>query len=459
MAERLRVLVVDDDAPARRAIASFIARRGDVVREAEDGEAALSILEFEDIDVVLSDVRMPKLDGISLARAMQARSEDSVVVLMTAFATIENVISALREGAYDYLIKPIDPEQLQAALNRARERIGLRRRVRSLTAAMSARDTLSGLVSGGPAMRAALETAKRAAQGDLPVMITGETGTGKDLIARAIHGLSPRASGPFVTVNCATTAASELEAELFGANANGRTVQGKIRQAAGGTLLVEEVGALPANVQARLLKLLEDKVIEGPTPTPTPTDVRILVAVGDNFEAEVRSGRLRADLFYRLRVVEIHLPPLRERREDIPHLVENFLADERERRGMKYTISPEALSLLMAAPWPGNVRELENTVRAAVTMTAGDHVEVEHLPPAVRQLAPRTSTLSEQVAAYERAVLRQALESVHGQVGRAAAALGVPERTLRRKMRLFGLAKEAFRKPARPRLTSGVFTP
>jgi DNA-binding NtrC family response regulator len=456
--ERLRVLVVDDDAPARRAIASFIARRGDVVREAEDGEAALSILEFEDIDVVLSDVRMPKLDGISLTRAMQARSEDSVVVLMTAFATIENVIAALREGAYDYLIKPIDPEQLQAALNRARERLSLRRRVRSLTAAMSARDTLSGLVSGGPAMRAALETAKRAAGSDLPVMITGETGTGKDLIARAIHGLSSRASSPFVSVNCANTPAADLEAELFGAsNGNARPGQGKIRQAAGGTLLIEELGALPQQVQARLLKLLEDKVIEGPQ--PTPVDVRIIVAAGENFESEVKSGRLRADLFYRLRVVDIHLPPLRERREDIPHLVENFLADERERRGVKYTISPEALSLLMAAPWPGNVRELENVVRAAVTMTPADHVDVEQLPPAIRQMAPRTSTLAEQVAAYERAVLRQALESVHGQVGRAAAALGVPERTLRRKMRLFGLAKEAFRKPARPRLTSGVFTP
>ncbi len=458
MAERLRVLVVDDDAPARRAIASFIARRGDVVREAEDGEAALAILEFEDIDVVLSDIRMPKLDGIALAHTVQGRSEDSVVVLMTAFATIESVISALREGAYDYLLKPIDPEQLQAALNRARERITLRRRVRSLTAAMSARDTLSGLVSGGPAMRAVLDSAKRAAQSDLPVMITGETGSGKDLVARAIHGLSGRASAPLIVVNAGATPPEELEAELFGAEGAGaRGSQGKVRQAAGGTLLIDELDALPSAVQARLLKLVEDKVIDGPT--PTPVDVRILVCAGAGFEAEVKSQRFRADLYYRLRVIEIALPPLRERREDIPHLVENFLADERERRGVKYTISPEALSLLMAAPWPGNVRELENVVRAAVAMSPGDQVDVEQLPPAITQGGPRTSTLAEQVAAYERAVLRQALESVHGQVGRAADALGVPERTLRRKMRLFGLAKEAFRKPARPRLASGVFTP
>jgi DNA-binding NtrC family response regulator len=457
VAERLRVLVVDDDAPARRAIASFIARKGDVVREAEDGQSALNILEHEEIDVVLSDVRMPKLDGISLTRALRDRSEDSVVVLMTAFATIENVIAALREGAYDYLIKPIDPEQLSAALNRVRERLSLRRRVRSLTAAISARDALSGLVSGGPAMRAVLESARRAAQGDLPVLITGETGTGKDLLARAIHGLSNRAAAPLVVVNCAAVPEGQIDAELFGTtNGDGRSGGGKVREADRGTLLIDELNALPSATQGKLLRLLEEKVLDNGNGEATPIDVRTIAAAGDRLSDEVKASRFRADLYYRLRVIEINLPPLRDRREDIPHLVENFLQNERERVGTAYRITPEALSLLMAAPWPGNVRELENVVRAAVAMTRSDLIETEQLPPGIKQGAPRTSTLAEQVAAYERAVLRQALESVHGQVGRAAAALGVPERTLRRKMRSFGLAKEAFRKPSRSRSSGGV---
>jgi DNA-binding NtrC family response regulator len=490
VAERLRVLVVDDDAPARRAIASFIARKGDVVREAEDGQSALAVLEGEEVDVVLSDVRMPKLDGIALTRALKIRAEDAVVVLMSAFATIDSVIAALREGAYDYIIKPIDPEQLSAALNRTRERLGLRRRVRSLTAAISARDTLAGLVSGGPAMRAVLEAARRASQSDLPVLITGETGTGKDLLARAIHGLSARAASPFVVVNASTTPAGEIDAELFGrglgapaasadgdaggassAAGDGQTIGriaavtaegngGKIRAADRGTLLIEELSALPAATQAKLLKLLEEKIVDDPSGGEgTPVDVRVVATAGEQLEEEVKAGRLRADLYYRLRVVEIHMPPLKDRREDIPHLVEHFLVEERVRTGVRYCIAPEALALLMAFPWPGNVRELENIVRAAVALARSETIEVTDLPPALRPSdgKQRTSTLAEHVEAYERAMLRQTLESVHGQVGRAAAALGMPERTLRRKMRTFGLAKEAFRKPARQRSNGGVF--
>jgi DNA-binding NtrC family response regulator len=306
-------------------------------------------------------------------------------------------------------------------------------------------------------MRAVLESARRASQCDLPVLVSGEVGTGKDLIARAIHGLSPRAAAPFVVVNAAAGSEAEIEAELFGTAGAGRDAHGKVRAADRGTLFIDDLNALPSGVQGRILRLLEDRAIDnGPGVPPTPVDLRVIAAASDRLQEDIKSGRFRAELYFRLRVIEIHLPPLRDRREDVPHLVENFLADERERRGTSYRITPEALSLLMAAPWPGNVRELENVVRAAVTMARGDTIEAEHLPPAIRQGSPRTSSLSEQVAAYERAVLRQALESVHGQVGRAAAALGVPERTLRRKMRMFGLAKEAFRKPSRLRSNGGV---
>jgi len=452
--DRLRILVVDDDAPARRALAAYIARMNDTVREAEDGESATSILAHEDIDVVLSDVRMPRLDGIALTRAVRAKSEDTVVVLMSAFASIENVIAAMREGAYDYLVKPIDPQNLKAALARARERLGLRRRVRSLTAAVDARDVLSSFSSSGPGIRAVLEAAKRAAQSDLSVMITGETGTGREGLARAIHGLSARASGPIVVMDFAATDPSQIETELFGApGGNGRQGNGRVRQAHGGTLVLSDVGELQAKVQARLLELVEARN-DG-----MPVDVRVISTASAHLDDDVRAGKMQPALFFALRVIEIKMPPLRERREDIPYLVETFLADERARRGGALKIAPQALSLLMAAPWPGNVQELDNVVQAASAMCTGDTIEVEHLPAAIGQGAAKTSTLAEQVAAYERAVLRQALESVQGQVGRAAEALGVPERTLRRKMRLFGLAKEAFRKPARFRAGLRVFGP
>ena len=457
MADRVRVLVVDDDAQSRRAIATFLSRRGDTVSEAEDGAAALAILAREPMDVVLSDVRMPNLDGLALTRALRARSEDSVVVvLMSAFATDDGIIAALRDGAYDYLIKPIDPEQLSAALNRARERLGLRRHVRSLTAAIGARDTLAGLVSGGPAMRLVLESARRASQCDLPLLITGESGTGKELIARAVHGLSGRASGPLVSVDAAAIAEDEIDAELFGASDPGlRESQGRVREANGGSLVIHEAQMLSAAVQGRLMRLLEERVIAVGSTASVPVDVRLMVTTSVRVDEAVRAGRFRADLYYRFRVIEMRMPPLRDRREDIPHLIENFLTEARAARGVAYGITPEALALLMAAPWPGNVHELAETVRTAAALTSTDTIDASHLPLAIRQSAQRTSTLAEHVAAYERSVLRHALESANGQVGRAALSLGVPERTLRRKMRLFGLSKEAFRKASRSRSSGG----
>ncbi len=440
MAERLRILLVDDDAPARRAIASFIARGGDEVDTAEDGVAALGRLSSAPYDLVLSDVRMPRLDGLALAQAIRKRNEDSVVVLMSAFASVENVIAALRQGAYDYLIKPVEPQQLSAMLGRVRERLGLRRKVRALTDALSARDALAGLVAGGPAMTAVLDSARRASACDLSVLVTGETGTGKDILARAIHGLSLRAAGPFESVDCAAADAAGLERDLFGLSDGVVIEAGRLSAARGGTLMVEEVTALPLSLQARLVHALEGAAGE----------VRVLATASDTVEAMRRDGRFRSDLYFSLRTIEIRMPPLRERREDIPRLVEHFLTDARRGQESPQRMAPEALSILMAAPWPGNVRELEAVVRGASAMAgSSETVTTDHLPPAYREIAPRTSTLAEQVQAYERAVLRQALEAVDGQVGRAARVLGVPERTLRRKMRQFGIAKEAFRRRGR----------
>ncbi len=440
MVERLRILLVDDDAPARRAIASFVARAGDEVDTAEDGVAALARLGLAPYDLVLSDVRMPRLDGLALAQAIRKRNEDSVVVLMSAFASVENVIAALRQGAYDYLIKPIEPQQLAAMLGRVRERLALRRKVRALTAAITARDALATLVAGGPAMTAVMDAARRASACDLAVLITGEAGSGKDILARAIQGMSPQSSAPLVSVDCSTAESSELDRDLFGSQEPGEPVGGAVHAARGGTLLVEEVTALPLALQARLVRALESTVGE----------LRVLATASETVDAMRKDGRFRSDLYFSLRTIEIRVPPLRERREDIPRLVEHFLADGRRNTDHAQRMAPDALAVLMGAQWPGNVRELENVVRGASAMAGpSELVSVEHLPTSFRDIAPRTSTLAEQVLAYERAVLRQALEAMDGQVGRAARALGVPERTLRRKMRQFGIAKEAFRRRVR----------
>lgn len=443
--DRLRVLVVDDDAPARRALSSFIARKGDIVRECEDGTAALQIMAHETIDVVLSDVRMPRLDGISLVRAVREKWEETSVVLMTAYATVDSVINALREGAYDYLLKPIDPAQLTVALDRARERILARRKNRALIDEVAARDVLGALTGAGPIWKGVIEQVKRAAGSDLSVLVTGETGTGKDAVAKAIHGLSSRSTKPLTMLHAAQMTPQELDAALLA------THGGRGRTADGGTLLIDDLSALSPESQTRLLQLLEHKNIELPDGTAIPADVRVIATGGLNIPDDVRDGHFKPELYYRLRVVELNLPPLRERREDIPALVEHFLRDESARRGATMRITPQALSLLMACPWPGNVRELENVTRASAALATSDTIDPTNLPQWVRAGSGKTSRLSEQVQAYERAVLRQALEQVHGQVGRAAEVLGVPERTLRRKMRLFGLAKEAFRRPIRPR--------
>jgi signal transduction histidine kinase/DNA-binding response OmpR family regulator len=308
MTERLRVLVVDDEAPARSAIASFIARRGDVVHQAADGAAALTMLGDEDFDIVLSDVRMPNMDGIALTRALRDRSDDAVVVLMSGYTTIDDVIAALREGTYDYLTKPVDPDQLLVVLGRVRERLGLRRRVRALTASVDAHEALVRLLAAGPTMEPVLETIRRAAATDLPVLVAGTHGRTAELVARAVHGLSSRAAWPLSSLDAATVPPGELDGMLFGAP--GRGERGLVRNADRGTLVIEHLETLPPATQARLAQVLREQVLERPDGRgDDPVDVRLVAVLAEGAAARDAEKHVLPELYARLRGVEIEMPP------------------------------------------------------------------------------------------------------------------------------------------------------
>jgi DNA-binding NtrC family response regulator len=434
--DRLRILLVDADPAARKALTASLARLGDEVDGAADGVEAVSRLGSFPYDLVLAEVSTPKLDGLGLTDVLRGRNLEALMVLMSAHTTVEAVVGFLRAGVFDFLLKPVEPASLSAMLDRARERRVQRKRVRALSEALTARERASGLVVGGPAMTGVLEDARRAGACDLPVLLLGEPGTGKERIARSIHAMSDRASGPFERVD-GNGDTLTVEYELFGA---GGDEGGRWARARGGTLLVEDVASLSPTIQARLVRALE----------LSSGEVRVLATASEPLDRLRQEGRLRNDLYFSLRAIELRVPALRERREDIPKLVEHFLADESRLRGRALRMAPDAQAVLMGVAWPGNVRELEGVVRMAAAQVAeGDLVQLQHLPATLQNMVPRTSTLAEQIEAYERTVIRQTLEALGGRVGQVAQALGVPERTLRRKMRAWGYAKEAFRKKRR----------
>jgi DNA-binding NtrC family response regulator len=410
-----------------------LARHGDEVDDAVDGVDALARLGSYPYDLVLAEAELPGLDGMALAAALRSRNSDALVVLLASRTTVDAVVRFLRAGIFDLLQKPVDPAALGAMLDRVRERRRLRPPGLGSSEPFAARERAPGLVVGGPAMTGLLEDARRASACDLPVLLLGEPGTGKERLARSIHAMSERAAGPFERVDGRGDALT-VEYELFGV---GPEDGGKWARARGGTLLLDAVTALSPTIQARLVRALE----------LSSGEVRLLATTSDEPERLRQEGRLRNDLYFTLRAIELRVPPLRERREDIPRLVEHFLADEARHRGHPLRMTPEAQAALMGAAWVGNVRELEGVVRMATAQVLhGDQVQLQHLPTTLQNLVPRTSTLAEQIEAYERTVIRQSLEAFGGKVGQVAQALGIPERTLRRKMRAWGYAKEAFRK-------------
>jgi DNA-binding NtrC family response regulator len=432
-----RVLVVDDEPGLRQSLGLLLTDAGYTVTAEQNGRRALDRAIAEPFDLVLCDVRMPEMDGLTFLRQYRQRGGGALVIVMSAYGGEDAAIAAMKEGAYDYLPKPFRPDEVVLTLRKAEERERLREEVAGLKAQLAAGPAERGLVAESGAMRQALGLVARVAEHNTTVLITGESGTGKEVIARAIHRASPRAGKAFIGINCAAIPEALLESELFGHVRGAFTgasadKTGLFEAATGGTLLLDEIGEMPVGLQAKLLRVLQEGEIRRVGDQKTRTvDVRVLAATARDLEAETRAGRFREDLFYRINVVAIELPPLRERRADIAPLARLFAAQLAKRFGRPLTLSDAAIAWLAAQEWPGNVRELENSIERAAVLSNKEALDPEDFTDAPRATHDGpVGTLAEVAAAAEREVIVQALGQANGNRREAARALGVSLRTL-----------------------------
>ena len=441
------VLVVDDDDDLRAMLTTALQRLGHRVSTAPDAARARALVAGGDVDVVLTDVRMPGEDGLSLCRHLVATHPDRPVVVLTAFGTIEAAVEALRLGAFDFLQKPVDLDVLRFAIGRAVAHRRLHRRIHSL----EARDEL--LFGDSACMRELRDLVVRVAPHDATVLVLGESGTGKELVARSLHRARGR-GGPFVAINCAAMPDTLLESELFGhvkgAFTDARHDRaGLFVQAEGGTLFLDEVGELPLALQAKLLRVLQERCVRPVGSVhEVPFDARLVAATNRDLEALVREGRFREDLLYRLQVVTIEVPPLRARGRDVLELAERFRRELAERYGKPIrAIAPDALVRLLAYPWPGNVRELRNAVERAVALARGDVLQLVDFPRGVTEAGPTGEALfgpDELVPMdeIERRYVAHVMERVGGNKSSAARVLGFDRKTLYRKLERYGIATD-----------------
>ena len=444
-----RVLIVDDEPGLRQSLGLLLGDAGYDVAAESDGRRGLDRALAESFDLVLCDVRMPQLSGIDFLRGYRDRGGTALVIMMSAYGGEDAALAAMKEGAYDYVPKPFRPDEVVLALRKAEERERLRRTVAGLRAQLDSGPEARALVVASPAMQAALDVAVRVAEHRTTVLITGESGTGKEVIARAVHRASPRAGEAFIGVNCAAIPENLLESELFGhvrgaytgANAD---KAGLFEQAHGGTLLLDEIGEMPQPLQAKLLRVLQEGEIRRVGDVRSRlVDVRVLAATARDLAAEVHAGRFREDLFYRLNVVSIHLPPLRERHEDIAPLARHFAARLGTRLGHPLALSEATLVWLESQSWPGNVRELENAIERAAVLSGKPVLDPADFSPTPLRVAERgreEETLRAAVEAAEAAAIRAALEATGGNRRAAATRLGVSLRTLFYKIERYGLA-------------------
>jgi len=449
-----KVLVVDDQKNMRATTAIVLRAAGHAVEEAEDGASALQRLQQETFDVVLTDLRMAAIDGMEVLRGAQRMTPETQVIVMTAYGTIESAVEAIRLGAYDFLAKPFKEDELLLRVGKAVEKRRLLGEVRLLAGEFRKRYGLEHIVGRSPAMRELLARVERVAMSDATVLITGESGTGKELVARAIHLASRRGARPFVPVNCAAITETLLESELFG-HARGaftgatRARRGLFEEADGGTLLVDEVGETAPGFQAKLLRALQEGEIRrvGES-TPVQVDVRVIAATNQDLRKAIAEKRFREDLFYRLNVVPLRLPSLRERREDVPLLASHFVQRYNGRSKDEKVLTPEALARLLDHDWPGNVRELENAIEQAAALSPAreiraEDVQLEGVRVASAPEDGRVRTLEEAVDEAERRAIEAALARCGADLGRVAKELSVSSTTLWRKMKRLGIEARA----------------
>jgi len=445
--EGARVLVVDDEASARTALAELLREEGFAVRSAADGYKALGQLEEWTPDLVITDVKMPGLDGISLMQKVREQLPGVGVVVMTAFGSVENAVAAMQQGADDYLTKPVHFPELLVVVHRVLDHYALRRENQKLRSELEGPSDESGVewIGQSKASRELLALVRQVSDSDASVLVLGESGTGKELVARALHAWGARAARPFVTLHCAGLDETALEQELFGYEQGafpGASSQrdGLLAKAHGGTLFLDEIGQLPAGMQVKLLRFLQDRSFERVGGTQTHSvDVRVVAASDHDLHRDVETGKFREDLFYRLNVITLRVPALRQRREDVPALAMHFLASySRKNRKVIRGFNDRALRVLLNYEWPGNVRQLEHCVERAVVLCQGGEVEPRHLP---REVLAQERALDESpvipgtsMAELEKYAILKTLEHVRGSTSKAAEILGISPRKIQYRL-------------------------
>ncbi len=446
-----RVLVVEDDPVLLTILSRYLGQRGCCVFRASSAADALEIFSHTPIDVTVSDVRMPGMSGYELLQEVRRRDPEADLILITAHSSVKDAVAAIQAGAVDYLEKPVDCRRLHHTIQMIVERRRLRQRVRILELGGRDSTVFEGMVARSRRMLEVFSFIERIAEYPTTTLIMGESGTGKELVARAVHARSPLRDRPFVVCNCSVLAPGLIESELFG-HVRGaftgadRDQKGLFETANGGTIFLDEIGELPLGAQVKLLRVLENREIRRVgSPTSVPVEIRVVAATNRDLAKMVRNGEFREDLFYRLNVGVIELPPLRERLEDLELLCEHFLSQFARRFALdRSNVSPAAMALMRAYRWPGNVRELSNVLERACIMANGSDIQVEHLPADLRRDvdvadAPPVEPLDLSLEAAEREQIRRALDSAGGRRVAAARLLGLSRRTLYRKLDKYGI--------------------
>lgn len=450
----MKILVIDDDKGLRKSLTLILQDAAYPVIQAENGREGLEKALAERPGIILCDVRMPQLDGMGFLDEYRKAGGEALVIVMTAYGSVDLAVEAMKRGAYDYIPKPFAADEVLLTLRKAEEREQLRHEVGRLREEVRADRRFGELVARSPAMTAALDLARKAAPHDSPVLLSGASGTGKELVARLVHQESRRRDGPFIPVNCGAIPETLLESEFFG-HVRGaftgadRDRVGLFEAADGGTLFLDEVGELPGSLQVKLLRALQEGEVRKVGGTQTETvDVRIVSATNVDLEDAISDGNFREDLFYRLAVIPIHLPPLASRREEIPELARHLLERHRDRMGVDVEgIAPDAMQILLEYPWPGNVRELENILERAMVVCEGKAIEPSDLPAHVRVPTPHKDladpgddlSVKRRVAELERHLIQRALDRTGGNKTQAAELLELSPRALRYKLHDYGL--------------------
>jgi Nif-specific regulatory protein len=451
------ILIVDDKSSMRKVLRQTLDEGQNTILEAEDGERALEMIKSKHVDLVITDIKMPKLDGMTLLKMIKELDNEIVVIIMTAYGTIETAVDAMKTGAYDYITKPFSTEQVRITVEKAVERQKLMYENKYLREKLNDQYNYKRIVGNSPAMQPVYELIEKVAPTDTAVLIRGESGTGKELVAHAIHFNSRRKDRPFIKVNCAVLAEGVLESELFGhekgsfTGAAGKRI-GRFELAGGGSIFLDEIGDISLSTQVKLLRVLQEKEFERVGGTESiRADVRVIAATNKNLEEAIKKGQFREDLFFRLNVVPIHVPPLRERREDIDRLASHFLNRYSLEANKKISrIDKKALDMMARYHWPGNVRELENAIQRAVVLADSDTIYPSNLPLDIQTFQKdeylhqlrEDASLTEKVENYEKELILKAMEKANQVQTKAAKLLDINRTALIYKLKKYGLLSD-----------------